>query len=92
MWTWQGREEREGEMYGESNMETYITICEIDSQWNLLYGLINSNSGSVSTKRGGMRKETGGEFQREGIYVYLWLIHVEVSQKTTNSLEQLSFN
>ena len=20
-------------MYGESNIETYITICEIDSQW-----------------------------------------------------------
>ena len=30
-----GRGERggEGEMYGESNMETYITICKIDSQW-----------------------------------------------------------
>ena len=23
----------EGEMYGQSNMETYITICKIDSQW-----------------------------------------------------------
>ena len=23
----------EGEMYGESNTETYITICKIDSQW-----------------------------------------------------------
>ena len=23
----------EGEMYGKSNMETYITICKIDSQW-----------------------------------------------------------
>ena len=22
----------EGEMYGESNMETYVTICKIDSQ------------------------------------------------------------
>ena len=27
-----GGEEGEGEMYGESNMETYITICKIDSQ------------------------------------------------------------
>ena len=27
----------EGEMYGESNMETYITICKIDSQWELWY-------------------------------------------------------
>jgi len=23
----------DGEMYGESNMETYITICKIDNQW-----------------------------------------------------------
>ena len=23
----------EGEMYGKSNMKTYITICKIDSQW-----------------------------------------------------------
>ena len=26
-------EEGESEMYPESNMETYITICKIDSQW-----------------------------------------------------------
>ena len=29
--TWK-REEGEGEMYGEHNMETFITICKIDSQ------------------------------------------------------------
>ena len=28
-------------------------------------------------------REMGGRFKREGIYVYLWLIHVEVRQKTT---------
>ena len=30
-----GHEERggEGEMYGKSNMETYITTCKIDSHW-----------------------------------------------------------
>ena len=28
-----GEEEGEGEMYGERIMETYITICKIDSQW-----------------------------------------------------------
>ena len=28
-----GGEEGDGEMYGEGNMETYITICKIDSQW-----------------------------------------------------------
>ena len=26
-------ERGEGELYGKSNMETYITICKIDSQW-----------------------------------------------------------
>ena len=28
-----GGKEGEGEMYGESNMEAYTTICKIDSQW-----------------------------------------------------------
>ena len=27
-----GEKAGEGEMYGEGNMETYITICKIDSQ------------------------------------------------------------
>ena len=26
-------EEKEGGMYGRSNIETYIIICKIDSQW-----------------------------------------------------------
>ena len=30
LWTW--GEGRRGEMYGKSNMETYIDICKIDSQ------------------------------------------------------------
>ena len=44
-----GERGRDGEMYGKSNMETYITICKIDSHGNLLYGSGNSNRGSVST-------------------------------------------
>ena len=32
LWTW-GERGGEGEMYRKSNMETYITICKIDSQW-----------------------------------------------------------
>ena len=38
----------EGEMYGKSNTETYITIYKIDNR-NLLYRSGNSNRGSVST-------------------------------------------
>ena len=45
---------------------------------NLLYGSGNSNRGSVLTSRSGMGREMGGSFQREGIYVNLRLIHVEV--------------
>ena len=36
-------------MFGESNVETYITICKINSQWDLLYVSGNSNRDSVST-------------------------------------------
>ena len=43
-----GERGRESEMYGKSNMETYLTICKIANK-NLLYGSENSNRGSVST-------------------------------------------
>ena len=45
---------------------------------DLQYGSGNSNRGSVSTQRGRMRREMGRRFKRGRIYVYLWLIHVEV--------------
>ena len=64
-------------MYGKSNMDAYITTCKI-ANGNSLYGSGNSNRGSVSTQRGGMGRKMGGKFKREGIYVYLWLTHVEV--------------
>jgi len=44
-----GEREGEGEMYGESNTETYIIICKTDSQWEFAYVLGNSNRRSVST-------------------------------------------
>ena len=59
-------------MYGKSNRETYITICKIDNG-NLLYGSGNSNRDSINQEGW-----DGREVQREGLYVYLWLIHVEV--------------
>ena len=34
-------------------------------------------------RQSGMGRDMGGGFKREGIYVYLWLIHAEVWQKTT---------
>ena len=71
-----GHRERggEGEMYGKSNMETYITICKIDSQWEFAVWLRKLRR-ALYQPRGVGR---GGRFKREGIYLYLWLIHVEV--------------
>ena len=38
-------------MYGKSNMETYITICKIDSQWELAVWLRKLKQG-FCIKRG----------------------------------------
>ena len=45
----------------------------------------------TSLQRGGMGR-AGGRFKREGIYVYLWLIHIVVRQKPTKIIKQLSLN
>ena len=39
----------EGEMYGDSNMETYVTICKIDSQWKLAVWLRKLEPGLCSS-------------------------------------------
>ena len=83
-----GEKGREGKMYGKSNMETYITICKIDSQWEFAVWLRNSNMGSASTWRGRMRREMGGRFKKQGIYVYLWLI-LRFDRQQQNSVKQL---
>ena len=67
-----------GEMCGESSMETYITICNTDNQWESAVWLKKLKQGLCINLEGGMGREMGGSFKREGIYVYLWLIHVEV--------------
>ena len=61
-------------MYEKSNVETYIIICKIDSQHVWLRKL---KTGAMDQPRG-MGREMGGSFKREGIYVYLRLICVEV--------------
>ena len=45
----QGERGGEGDMYGNSNMETYITTCKIDSQWEFSVWLRKLKQGSVST-------------------------------------------
>ena len=52
----------------------------------------NSNRGSVSTQRCGVGREMGGRFEKERMYVYLWLIELRFDRKERNSVKQLSFN
>ena len=67
-------------MYGKSNTETYITICKVDNQGKFAVWLRKLKQGLCINLEGweGIGWEMGGSFKREGIYVYLWLIHVEV--------------
>ena len=78
-----GGEEGEGWIYGDSNIETHITICKLDSQWEFANDSRNSNLGSVTTQRGGMEREVGGRFKRKRTYIYLWLTHASAWQKPT---------
>ena len=62
-------------MYEKSNVETYTTICKIDSQQEFGVWLRKLKQGLCINLEG---REMGGRLKWEGIYVYLWLIHVEV--------------
>ena len=68
----------EGAMFGESKMETYITICKIDSQWEYAVCLRKLKLWLCINPEGWDGERDGMEVKKEGIYVYLWLIHVEV--------------
>ena len=59
-------------------METYITICKIDSQREFAVCLRELKQGLCINLEGWDGEEMGGRFKREGMYVSLWLIHVEV--------------
>ena len=65
----------EGEMYGKSNIETYITICKIFSQREFSVWLRKLKQGLYINME---EWKMGGRPRSEGIYVYLWLIHVKV--------------
>ena len=52
----------EDELYGKSNMETYITICKIDSQWVFAVWLRKLKQGLCINLEGWY----GREFQKGG--------------------------
>ena len=65
-------------MYGKSNMETNITIFKLDSQGEFAIRLRKHKQGLCINLEGLDVEGDRKEFQRKEIYVYLWLIHVEV--------------
>ena len=66
-------------MCGKSNMEAYITIYKIDNQQEFAVWLRKLKHVLCINLEGWDGEGDG----REGVYVYLWLIHVEPWQKTT---------
>ena len=54
-------------MYGKSNMETYITICKIDSQRECAEWLRKLKQGLCINLAGWEGEEDGREFQKEGL-------------------------
>ena len=53
-------------MYGKSNMETYITICKIDSQWEFAVWLRKLKQGLCINLEGWDGKLDGRGFQKGG--------------------------
>ena len=62
--TWE--REGEGEMYGKKNMETYITICKIDSQWEFAVWLRKLKQGLCINLEGWDWEGDGREVQKGG--------------------------
>ena len=56
----------EGEMHGKSNMETYITISKIDSQWEFAVCLRKLKQGLCSNLDGWDGAGDGREVQKGG--------------------------
>ena len=61
-----GGEKGDGEMYRESNMEIYITICKIDSQWEFAVWFKELKQGLRNNLKGWDGEGNGREVQEGG--------------------------
>ena len=66
----QGERGGENEMYGESNMEAYITICKIDNQWEFAVCLRELKQGFCINLEGWGGKWEGGLKRRGHLYTH----------------------
>ena len=60
---WTPGEGIRGEMYGKSNMETYITICRIESQQEFAVWLRKLKEGLYINLEGEMGREMRGDIR-----------------------------
>ena len=61
-----GGREGEGEIYGESDIEIYNTICKIDNQWELAVWLRKLKEGLCINLEGWDGEKDGRDFQDGG--------------------------
>ena len=74
---------REGGINWEGSVDIYTLPCvKHTASGKLLHSTRSSAQCSVMTLRGGIGGR-GGKHKREGISVYIWLIHFAVQQKLT---------
>ena len=65
----------------------YTAICKTDSKWEAAIQHRELSSVLCDDIEGWV----GGRLKREGIYVYIWLIHVAVQQKLTQHCKAIIF-
>ena len=61
-----GEKGGESEMYGKNNMQTYITVCKIDSQWEFAVWLRKLKQGLYINLEGWDGEWGGKEVQKGG--------------------------
>ena len=68
----------EGEMYGESNVKTYIIICKIDRQWEFAVCLREFKQGFCINLEEWDGEDDARQVQKGEDICILMMIHVEV--------------
>ena len=76
-------------MYGKSNMETYITVCKIDSQWEFAVWLKKLKQGLCINLVVWDGAGDGREVQKGGD---ICISMLRFDRKQQNSFKQLSFS
>ena len=75
--------EEEGAMTRKNSIETYtLPYVQVIASRNLIYDAGNPQLVLCYNLWSGVESYEEGEFKKEGTYVYLWLIHVDVWQKS----------